>query len=458
MDVWVFGLCKHFYMPIPVYVGIGYRANARAFFGDTLRFVLDRQRELGHLYRIKLPWRRLYISSDPQVFREVLVNQQKAFRKSAAYREMAIALGNGLLTSEGDFWLRQRRLIQPAFHRTALEKLYRIMQSETERHLELLATRVAHDPVIDISLWMSSVTADIALKTLFSSEGRLNNEEVSRQITETQSYVLWRIARPWMKPLFPFLPRHRRFKRIMASFDANVHDIIRERRQSGTLHHDLLDLLLHARDEDTGASMSDNQLRDEIMTLYVAGHETSANALAWAAQCLMDHPEAMARAVGEADVSFEGASPGWDAWQRLVYHQQVSDEVLRMYPPAHSIGREVAGEVSLYGEKIPRRSIVLLSIYALHRHADLWPDPHRFDPSRFDPDRVAARDKFAWLPFGAGPRLCIGARFASMEIPLILAALLKRFSLQPIAHPTPRPTGLLTLKPIPAVMARLKER
>lgn len=445
-------------MTIPVYKGIGYRANARAFFGDTLKFVLERQQELGHLYRIKLPWRRLYISSDPEVFREVLINQQRGFRKSAGYREMAIALGNGLLTSEGDFWLRQRRLIQPAFHRSALEKLYAVMRAETERHLDRLAARVVVDPIVDMTLWMSTVTADIALKTLFSSEGRLDNDLVSRQITETQEYVLWRIARPWMKPLFPLLPRHRRFKKVLASFDANVHTIIRERRQSGALHHDLLDLLLHARDEETGEDMSDNQLRDEIMTLYVAGHETSANALAWAVQSLTDHPLYLEKAAAEASSVISGATPDWEEWQRLIFNQQVADEVLRLYPPAHSIGREVIGDVQLYGEKLPGHSIVLLSIYALHRNADLWPDPHRFDPLRFEKGQVANRDKYAWLPFGAGPRLCIGARFAAMEIPLVLAALLKRFSLHALPDSTPRPTGLLTLKPMPAVMTRLEER
>jgi cytochrome P450 len=444
-------------MAIPQYRGKGYRSTAREFFDDSLGFVLRRQAELGDLYRIRLPFRRLYISTDPAFFQEVLVNRQRQCRKSPAYREMGIALGNGLLTSEGDFWLHQRRLMQPAFHRGALEKLYAVMREETEAWLEDLARRVRLDPVVDLSQEMMRLTSEIALRTLFSSGSLRDSREVAGEILRTQAYVLWRVERPWLQPFFSLLPGYWRFRRDIRRFDQTVYDLIRQRRESGVLHQDLLDLLLHARDADSGEGMSDRQLRDEIITLYVAGHDTSANTLAWACQLLMDHPE-VGQALGEeARTRYGTSTPDGETLRVLGLARQVSDETLRLYPPAHAIGREVAEPFSWQGETFSKGSILLLSIYGLHRHPGLWAEPDSFRPERFAGEAAEGRHKYAFLPFGAGPRLCIGAQFALQEIPLILSALFRRFRVHPLEGERPRPTGLLTLKPLPAVRARLEE-
>lgn len=445
-------------MAIPVYQGGGIRATAREFFQDSLGFVLRRQRELGDLYRIRLPFRRLFISTDPALFQEVLVNRQRQLRKSPAYREMGIALARGLLTSEGDFWLRQRRLMQPAFHRSALEKLYAVMRSETEAWLDDLAARVRRDPVVDLSQEMMRLTSDIALRTLFSTGALRDSREVAAEILRTQAYVLWRVERPWMQPFFPLLPGYWRFRRDIRRFNRTVYDLIRRRRESGELQQDLLDLLLHARDADSGEGMNDRQLRDEIITLYVAGHDTSANTLAWACQLLMDHPGTGEALAEEARTGYAGATPDATTWPTLGLARLITDETLRLYPPAHAIGREVVQPFDWKGETFTRGDILLLSIYGLHRHPGLWAEPDRFLPERFSALASEGRHKYAFLPFGAGPRLCIGAQFALQEIPLILSALFRRFRLEPLPGEAPRPTGLLTLKPLPAVRARLQER
>lgn len=445
-------------MAIPVYRDRGYRSAARAFFGDPLSFVIRRQEELGDLFRVRIPFRRLYISTDPAFFEEVLVQRQRQCRKSPAYHQMRIALGNGLLTSEGDFWLRQRRLMQPAFHRTALEKLYATMREETAFWLDDLEDRVRRYPVVDLSREMTRLASGIALKTLFSSSPRRDDSEVAAEILRTQAYVLWRLERPWLTPVFPLLANYRVFRRDIRRFDDMVYGLIRDRRADGAQRQDLLDLLIHARDADTGAAMTDRQIRDEVITLYVAGHETSANALAFACHLLMQHPEWADRLAAEAEQGYGGSTPDEQALGGLDLVRQVTEETLRLYPPAHIIGREVGEPFDWKGDRLAKGSILLMSIYGLHRNPALWDDPHVFRPERFAAEHAAARSKFAWLPFGAGPRLCIGARFALLEIPLILSALLRRFRLLPLEGAAMQPAGLLTLKPLPSVVARLEVR
>ncbi len=445
-------------MAIKVYKGKGYWQNGKAFFSNTLDFVLKRQAELGSFYQLPLPFRSLYVCSDPLIIQEVLVSKQKHFRKSIAYREMRIALGNGLLTSEGEFWLRQRRLMQPAFHRTALEKLYCTMQNVTALWLDRLAEEIKVEPVVDIAAWMTNLTADIALKTLFSSEKNQQNPDAARQIADAQAYVLWRVSRPWLKPFFPLLPRHWKFKRDIGLFDASVYAMIKERRSTSIIHHDLLDLLLHAKDEETGASMSDNQIRDEVLTLYVAGHDTSSNALAWACHCLVNNPDSLTRLHQEVAKAFTQSTPSFATLQQLTFSRMVTDEILRLYPPAHAIGREVSQPVTIGSETLKPGSIVFMSLYALHRNPEYWENPGQFIPDRFSPDQLSGRPKYVYLPFGAGPRQCIGMQFALQEIPLILAAFVKRFHIEPVPGEHVKEEALLTLKPMPGVRIRLIPR
>lgn len=443
-------------MRVPRYTAKGIGGAGRVFFRDPLDFVLRRQAELGSIYRIRIPFRDLYICSDPDLIREVLVDRNRLFRKSVAYREMRIALGNGLLISEGDLWLRQRRLMQPAFHRSALGNLYRTMREETEAWLDALQPRIGS--VCDMLPEMTGLASTIAMKTLFSTGNRTDTEQAARQITEAQAYILWRLSKPLLAPFFRFLPRHRRFLRDMADFDLMVYDLIAERRRSGEHRNDLLDLLLHARDEETGQPMDDRQLRDEVLTLYVAGHETSANVLAWACHLLALHPAWQERLAEEAMRQSGTASPSWKELQAMPLVRQFVEETLRLFPPAHAIGREARENMDLNGLSLKKDNIMFMSVYALHRNPVLWEEPEAFHPERFTESAVAGRHKFAYLPFGAGPRLCIGAQFALQEIPLVIASLVRRYRLEALPGETVRPAGLLTLKPHPGVRLLLQER
>lgn len=445
-------------MQVPRYTGKGIGGAGRAFFRDPLDFVLRRQAELGPIYCIRIPFRDLYICSQPDLIREVLVDRNRLFRKSVAYREMRIALGNGLLISEGDLWLRQRRLMQPAFHRSALANLYRTMREETEGWLDAIAPPASGEALRDMLPEMTALASSIAMRTLFSTGDRTNNDRAARQITDAQAYILWRLSKPWFAPFFRFLPRHRRFLQDMVDFDTMVYGLIAERRRSGEHRNDLLDLLLHARDEDTGEPMDDRQLRDEVLTLYVAGHETSANVLAWACHLLATHPEWQDRLAEEALQGFQGTTPSWEELQAMPLVRQVTEETLRLYPPAHAIGREAREDMDLAGLALKEGNIMFMSVYALHRNPALWEAPDEFRPERFSEAAVAGRHKYAYLPFGAGPRLCIGAQFALQEIPLALAALVRRYRLEAIPGETVVPTGLLTLKPYPGVRVRLRDR
>lgn len=445
-------------MQVPRYRRKGLGGAGRVFFRDPLDFVLRRQAELGPIYRIRIPFRDLYICSHPDLIREVLVDRNRLFRKSVAYREMRIALGNGLLISEGDLWLRQRRLMQPAFHRTALANLYHTMREEIEGWLDHIAPPSFGEARRDMLPEMTALASSIAMKTLFSTGDRTHNERAARQITDAQAYILWRLSRPWLTPFFRFLPRHRRFLKDMVDFDTMVYDLIAERRLSGEHRNDLLDLLLHARDEETGEPMDDRQLRDEVLTLYVAGHETSANVLAWACHLLATHPDWQERLAEEARLGFQGPTPSWEELQGMPLVRQVTEETLRLYPAAHAIGREAREDMDLAGLALKKGNIMFMSVYALHRNPALWESPHEFRPERFSEAAVAGRHKFAYLPFGAGPRLCIGAQFALQEIPLALASLVRRYRLEAIPGETATPTGLLTLKPHPGVRVRLVER
>ena len=440
-------------MSIPVYQTGGMRRTAQAFFRDTLQFTLDRQADTGRFYRLRIPVYRLYVASDPAIMDEVLVRQKKAFRKSPAYRELRLALGEGLLTSEGELWRQQRRLVQPAFHRTALIRLYEIMRAETARWIDRLHHRVQQEPNINLSAEMMQLASDIALKTLFSSDRLLEPDRLARQIHESQSYLLWRVAHPLWRPFFPFLRRHRRFQRELADLDATIYQLITQRRQSGTHPGDLLDLLMSAEEEGSGQRMSDRQLRDEIVTLYVAGHETSANALAWAGYLLSHHREVQDQLVHEVQQGLAEATPTQEELRSLTWTHQVSQEVLRLYPPAHAIGRQTTERVVLDTEILKPGSITFLAIYAMHRDPAWWPDPHRFDPARFS----RSPRKGTYLPFGAGPRMCVGAQFAQLEIPLVLSSLARHFEIIPVEQSI-RPTGLITLKPDPPIRVRLRPR
>lgn len=336
-------------------------------------------------------------------------------------------LGNGLLTSDGDFWLRQRRLVQPAFHRERLQELFETMGSITSAFLnEMEAFRGKE--AVDMDAKMMSVTADIALKTLFGNITNEDKTKIYRQINRTQKYMVNRVRRPYRIPLMAVNGENRRFKNDIDYFNKMVIEFIENRRLSDEKPNDLLQLLFDSQDEETGAQMNNQQIRDEAITMFAAGHETSATGLTWLLFELAKHPGMVEKIRKEAEI-FEDV-PTFQQLMQLPYTRQVVEEGLRLYPPAWTMTRQAVNDDMIDGYRITKGASLFLSVFGLHRNPNIWADPVTFNPDNFSTENTKNRAKYNYLPFGAGPRICIGQQFAMMEMQLVLAAMIKRFTFE----------------------------
>lgn len=432
---------------IPTYKSSESWIRGKEFLTDPLKFTVEQSQKLGGLFRVPFYYRKMFILTDLEAIRHVLVNNQKNYRKSPAYSQLKQALGNGLVTSEGEFWRHQRRLAQPIFYKSQMDGLFKTMGEVATNYFKKLEHRVDENGDIDLTKEMMNITADIVLKTLFSSDNPSNQKEMYETMEIAQNYIMHRVTNPHLIPINYINGKHWRFKKTMKLFDQNVLDLIKERRTDPDPPHDLLTMLLMAKDEDTGEGMSDKQLRDEAITVYSAGHETSANALAWTIFLLSKKPEIVQKIRDEVDQYLTDEIPTFEDIRNLKYTQQVIEEGMRLYPPAYAVGRENIKEDEIIGYKIPRKSIIFISIYALHRDPKFWENPEEFDPSRFEPEKVKQRPRLAYLPFGAGPRMCIGNHFAMMEMQLILALWVKKFRFSLDENHPIEMNPLITLKP-----------
>jgi cytochrome P450 len=353
-------------------------------------------------------------------------------------------LGEGLLTSEGEFHLRQRRLAQPAFHRQRIASYAVTMVEYTDRACDQWRAGETRD----IAREMMRLTLAIAGKTLFDADVESEADEIGEALTTT--FALFnRLSLPFAQLLDRLpLPATRRFQKARQRLDATVYRIINERHAVAVDRGDLLSMLIAARDEEgDGSGMTDEQLRDEAMTIFLAGHETTANALAWTWYLLSRHPEIEARFHAEVDDVLKGGLPTAEDFPRLRYTEMVLAESMRLYPPAWIIGRRALGDYQINGYMIPARSILLMSQYLTHHDERFFPDPFRFDPERWTTEARESRPKFSYFPFGGGPRLCIGESFAWMEGALVLATIGRRFRMRLApGHPVEL-QPLVTLRP-----------
>ncbi|HYE96159.1 MAG TPA: cytochrome P450 [Rubricoccaceae bacterium] len=395
---------------------------------------------------------RLVLLNHPDLARDLFTDTSGAYHKSRALRLTKILLGEGLLTSEAPFHTRQRRLILPAFHHQRLRAYAEAMVARTEA----LASTWQDGQVLDADEAMMRLTLEIAAGTLFGADVGDDVETVRRAIA-TCVELFRRTANPLAGFFLKLpLPSTRRLNAAVADLDRVVYRVIAGRRAGHDGHTDLLAMLLAAQDEETGAGMTDQQVRDEVMTLFLAGHETTANALTWALYLLAQHPDAEARLQAEADAL--GRAPSFDDLPRLPFARQVFAEALRLYPPAWIIGRETTRAVEIGGAEVPPRSTVFVSPFLLHRDARWWDAPEVFRPERFAPGAGADRPKFAYLPFGAGRRGCIGEQFAWTEGVLVLAALAQRWRLHRADDREVRPFPSITLRPGGPVRMRAERR
>ena len=435
---------------IPVYKEGPWWGRTRAFFQDPLGFSLRNGIRYGPIFRTPVPFRKVYIITGPEETREVLQSGHFNFVKSPFYKALELALGKGLLTSEGSLWKRQRKFMQPVFYKSALEGLYEAMRTESESYCNSLEARLKNGPVtLDISKEMMKVTASIVLQTLFSSSSPLPRDELYEMMVDLQEYVMMRALRPQLFPiaLVNGTHRHRRFLRYRNRIDEALYQMIDQRAGMQDPPHDLLSLMTHARDAETGAAMDRRLVRDELITLFAAGHETSANTMAWTLFLLAGDQERTEKLKCELRAVLKGRMPTWNDLPDLVYTRQILEEGMRLFPPAYAVGRAAMKATTIGGYRIPKDAILFISIYAMHRHPDYWEQADSFIPERFTPQegRKQSRHPDVYLPFGLGPRKCIGFQFAMMEMQLLLAMLMSRFHFSfPDKQPELQP--LITLR------------
>jgi cytochrome P450 len=405
--------------------------NLPLFSSDPLAIYTRWAREFGDIFYYRAGWIDVYFLNHPNLIESVLVSQSQNFAKDKVIQNSRWFLGEGLLTNEGSGWLRQRRLCQPAFHRERMASYGHTMAAYTE---EMLATWQDAE-VREIHQEMMQLTMRIVAKVLFSVEVKEDTERVAGALNILMRHTSG--GRMILPPILRHLPvpALMRVKRAVRELDEIVNRIIRQRRARGRDAGDLLSMLMSARDED-GSGMTDRQLRDEVLTFLLAGHETTAVSLSWTWYLLSQHPGIEQKLREELSQVLGGRTPQLEDLPRLVYTDKVVKESMRLYPPAWSLARTVAKEIELASYKLPVGSNVVMSPWILHRDPRFFEHPERFNPDRWTADAAQHLPKFAYFPFGGGPRLCIGASFATMEANLLLAAIAQRFRLRLVpGHP-----------------------
>ncbi|HYO64428.1 MAG TPA: cytochrome P450 [Pyrinomonadaceae bacterium] len=431
----------------------------RRFSRDPLGFLARMARDYGDVSQVKVGPQRLFLVNHPDLVRDVFVTRHDSFVKGRALQRSKRLLGEGLLTSEGAHHLRQRRLAQPAFHRQRVAAYARVMADYAER----ASSRWRDGETLDIADEMTKLTLAVVGKTLFDADVEGDAGEVGEAMNDVMSLfgLLLMPYSEYLDKLPVKLAPVRRFERARARLDSVIYRIINERRQSGEDRGDLLSMLLLAQDEEGDRrGMTDEQVRDEAMTIFLAGHETTANALDWTWYALAGQPEVEARLHAELDAVLEGGRPPrFEDFARLSYTEMVVAETMRLYPPAWAVGRLAVREVEIGGYLIPKGSLVLLSQFVMHRDERYYPDPLRFDPERWTPEAKAARPAFSYFPFGGGVRRCIGESFAWTEAVLIVAALARRWRMRLVAGRRVELRPRITLRPgAGGIRVRLEER
>jgi cytochrome P450 len=426
----------------------------RAFNTDVLAGLTMVHERYGPFVRTRLPL-QLYFVSDPRCIEEILVKKADAFRKDRTSKLLSRVVGNGLLVNDGESWRRQRRLVQPAFHHQQLQSYAALMVGAIERARAGWRDGETRDVHAD----MMAVTLNIVAESLFGADVSAAAGDIGHVIGELMEEfgrVLGLTAR-FQPPAWVPTPTNRRLRRSKRRIDALIQGIIDARKNSQETRDDLLSLLIRARDEG-GGHMSDAQVRDEAVILFLAGHETTALALTYALYLLATHPEAQARLADEIARVVGTRSPGLGDLEKLTMTEAVVLESMRLYPPAWGIGRQAQAPVEIGGFAFPKGAEFVLSPWVVHHDGRLFADPAAFKPERWQGDLQQRLPRFAYFPFGGGPRVCIGNRFAMMEAKLVLAGAIQRFRFEPTPETQVRLFPSVTLRPRGPVRLRLSER
>ncbi len=409
---------------------------------DPLR-VFERATLYAPITHMPLMTEDSVVLGDGRLVQHVLVNNAKNYTKDTrGYESLKLVLGNGLLTSEGSFWKRQRRIAQPAFHRERMATFGLIMT----RAANEMVDRWKLDEPFDFAHEMGRVTLRVVTESLLSSNVSEKSEEVAEALSELLAFVMRRTNNPFMTPMWVPTPTNRSFQNKVATLNKIVETIIDERRKSGVPQNDLLSMLMETRDAETGESMTDAQLRDEVMTIMLAGHETTANLLSWTMVMLGQYPATAREVVSRTKAVLGDGMPSTEHLAQLPYTANVIKEVLRLYPPAWIFARRALEDDVVDGYQIKKNQLVFMSPYGLHRMPQVWSNPLGFDPDRWNVDD-GRRKEGAYVPFSTGQRKCIGDAFALTEAHLILTTILQRVHLSLTPGQRFDADPVLTLRP-----------
>ena len=432
--------------------GLPYLGSLIDYFKDILRFLTTTANEYGDIVFFKLGPRNVYLISDPELIRQVLITDSKNFTKSRALNRSKIVVGEGLLTNEGEKHLANRRVIQPLFHKKAIPNYVDAVISHTEK----MCRRWQNGMIVDINREMMHLTQNIVVDALFNSAVERNSGLLVDSLTT--------IMNSFPRMLFPYseyldnlpLPHNYRFKKALRNLDGIVYSIIEEKRSSGNEGHDLVSLLVGAKDEEGKDFFTNRQIRDEVITFFIAGQETTANALSWTWHLIANNKYVEKKIEDELSGVLNHGLPSYDDIDRLVYLNNVIKESLRLYPPAWAVVRKSINEYNIAGYNIPPGSDIYMSQYVVHRDSRFFEEPTKFYPERWESLDSSNLPRFAYFPFGGGTRKCIGEPFALMEAVLILAVVFDKWRMEPVYNSEIKPKPLITIRPGSCIEMKLQ--
>jgi cytochrome P450 len=404
--------------------------------------------------------RHSFVVNSPEAIKHVLLDNAKNYTKPEIMRRvLEPGLGVGLLTSEGALWRRYRRIVAPAFDHRNSANYSSMTVAVAETLLQRWSSRGDDDAIVSINEEMMSVTLQVISRAIFS----IGSDEIADVVTEAVERYQSEV-RPGLVDILGFPRWISRFgplrgaRRIFSAFDASFARLLAARAQDRSQNSDLLARLIAARESEGGDRLTAREVRDQVATILMAGHETTANALSWAWYLIALHPCVEAKLHAELDKVLCGRLPRGEDVPMLKYTRMVIEETMRLYPPAHTVPRQAIGEDRILGRSVPAKALVMIVPWLLHRHRKYWNDPDRFDPDRFLPDHSATRHRFAYIPFGSGPRVCIGASFALNEMILLLAAIAQKYRLRLVDAERVEPQALITLRPRNGIRMAIESR
>lgn len=417
------------------------------YVSNPLDFLHNKWKLKGDLFKFRVAHRYLVVATHPDYIRHILQENHTNYKKSLAYRKLKLLLGNGLFTSEGDYWLKQRRLSQPAFHRDKITSYFDSMVFYTSEFMQSLKQLAEGREPVAFHKEMTELTLKIICKTLLNIDLNHGGKVVEENLSFALVFMMKRVTSSINLPMMVPTTEHQRFKVSVTKIRELIDEIIEKKRKTSQPSNDLLSMLMEVKDEDTGEKMSNTQLKDEILTFFLAGHETSAVALTWAMYLIHTHPETLNKVKREVNEVIGNQELEMGHLRKLTFTTQVIKETMRLISPVWVLGREAIEEDNLGKYRVKKGASIIFSPYLVHRHPDFWEDPDKFDPERFSFLNEPKIHKFAYFPFGGGPRLCIGSSFAMMEMQVILALLIKNFDFKINDDKHPGFNFSLTLRP-----------